>query len=427
MTGRTADLSAKTRSLRALDWLNFSMADVLTGLGPFLAIYLAATRHWNSAQVGLVLSAQSLATVAAQVPAGALIDASPRKRWLVVAAASAIAAGCFATVLVHGFLSMILAQVLTGCAAAIFPIAIAAISLGVVGKRSLPGRIGRNEAFNHAGNLSFALLAGVVGTYLSQESIFYASALLAAGTIAAALFIRERDINHRLARETVEETPSTEAEATPRSSSWRVLFEDRRIAIFAASVVLFHFANAAMLPLVGELLSTGRPHDSSFFMSACILVAQFVMVPVALVTGRAAHRGRKVPFLVGFAVLALRGILYTLSHNSIYLVMVQSLDGVGAAIFGVLWVLITADLAKGTGRFNTLQGTIQACLGVGALLSNGLAGFVVKNLGYDAGFLMLASIAVLGSALFYFAMPETKEGQESRLEIPRVVAPEALP
>jgi len=427
MTGRTADLSAKTRSLRALDWLNFSMEDVLTGLGPFLAIYLAATRHWNPAQVGLVLSAQSLATVAAQVPAGVLIDSSPRKRWLVVAAASAIAAGCFATVLVHGFLSMILAQVVIGCAAAIFPIAIAAISLGVVGKRNLPGRIGRNEAFNHTGNLSFALLAGVVGTYISQASIFYASALLAAGSIAAALFIRERDINHRLARETVEGTLSTQAVVTLRSSSRRALLEDRRIAIFAASVILFHFANAAMLPLVGELLSTGRPNDSSFFMSACILVAQFVMVPVALVTGRAAHRGRKVPFLVGFAVLALRGILYTLSHNSIYLVIVQSLDGVGAAIFGVLWVLITADLAKGTGRFNTLQGAIQACLGVGALLSNGLAGFVVKNLGYDAGFLMLASIAVLGLGLFYFAMPETKEDQESRLEIRRVVVPEVLP
>src|SRR5713101_5883984 len=103
-----------------------------------------------------------------------------------------------------------------------------------------------------------------------------------------------------------------------------------------------------MLPLVGELLSMGRPRDSSFFMSACILVAQFVMVPVALVTGKVAARSRKLPFVVGFGVLALRGVLYTFSHNSLYLVAVQSLDGVGAAVFGVLWVLITADLAKGT-------------------------------------------------------------------------------
>ena len=418
--------SKKTQSLRALDWLNFSMADVLTGLGPFLAIYLTATRHWNSAQVGIVLSAQGLATVAAQVPAGAIIDASRRKRWLIAAAATGVALGCIATVCAQRLTWMVVVQVFIGIAAAVFPIAIAAVSLGIVGKQNLAGRVGRNEAFNHAGNVNFALLAGLIGTYISQASIFYASAILAIGTVAAALTIREKDIDHRLARGADEEILDSDSGLAVETASWRALLADRRIPIFAASVVLFHFANAAMLPLVGELLSVGRPRDSSFFMSACILVAQLVMVPVALVTGKVAARSRKFPFVVGFGVLALRGVLYTFSHNSLYLVAVQSLDGVGAAVFGVLWVLITADLAKGTGRFNGLQGAIQACLGIGAFLSNFIAGFVVKNLGYDVGFLMLAGIAVAGLALFHVAMPETKASQPWPAEARSIALPEAV-
>jgi MFS family permease len=99
---------------------------------------------------------------------------------------------------------------------------------------------------------------------------------------------------------------------------------------------------------------------------------------------------------------------------------------VGAGIFGVLWILIVADLAKGTGRFNTLQGTIQACLGIGALLSNFIAGAVVKNLGYDVGFFMLAGVAVAGLALFYVAMPETRESGSTQRVPGRLVMPEAV-
>ena len=146
------------------------------------------------------------------------------------------------------------------------------------------------------------------------------------------------------------------------------------------------------------------------YMSACIVAAQLVMIPVAILTGKLADPwGRKPLFLIGFTVLALRGILYTLGKGAVYLIAVQSLDGVGAAIFGVLWVIIISDLAKGTGRFNLLQGAIQAALGVGAFLSNFLAGFVVKSLGHNAGFLGLAGIASIGLVFFALFMPETKD------------------
>ena len=394
------------QSLRALDWLNFFMADVTTGVGPFVAIYLTATRQWDAASVGVVVAAQSIASVAAQPLAGWIVDWSTHKKWLVSVAAAAVAAGCIGIVQSTSKANEILTQILLGFAGAFFPPAIAAISLGIVGKEKLPRRIGRNETFNHAGNVSFALLAGAVGTWFSQAWIFYASALVAIGTIAAAQSIRTEDIDNRAARAAADKDQSTEA---GRILSLRELAHDRCIWTFTVAVILFHFANAAMLPLVGELLSKGKNAKSSLYMSACVIAAQFVMIPVAYLTGKLADSwGRKPLFLIGFAVLTMRGFLYTLGKSSLFLLSVQSLDGVGAAIFGVLWVIIISDLAKGTGRFNLLQGLIQAALGIGAALSNFLSGFVVRSLGYNAAFTGLATVALAGLVFFAFFMPETK-------------------
>lgn len=387
------------------------MADINTGIGPFLAIYLTASRHWNPASVGVVISAQSIASVAAQGPAGWLVDRSQHKKQLIIYGAAAVALGCMGIVYSPDEPAEILTQILIGIAAAIFPPAIAAISLGIVGKSRLSGRVGRNESFNHAGNVVFALLAGAVGTWLGQQWIFYMSATVAAGTITAAAGIRSEDINNEAARAATQEALiEGQGEQRATVASFKDLLHNRCLWIFTVSVVLFHFANAAMLPLVGELLSKGKDGSSSFYMSACIVAAQFVMIPVAFLTGKLADPwGRKPLFLIGFGVLTLRGVLYTIGKSSIYLLSVQALDGVGAAIFGVLWVIIISDLAKGTGRFNLLQGVIQAALGLGAFLSNFLAGFVVKAFGYNTGFLGLAAVALAGLLFFAVFMPETRE------------------
>ena len=403
--------NSQERSLKGLDWVNFFMADVATGIGPFLAIYLTATRHWDPASVGMVVAAQAVAGVAAQVPAGWLVDNSTKKKWLVIFGAMLVAAGCVAIVLARNVPSEVAVQIVIGLTAAIFPPAIAAIALGIVGKPKLSRRAGRNEGFNHAGNVVFAVLAGGIGAVFGQQWIFYASALFATGTVISAWIIRDEDIDNEAARAADEgDGLNKDDRKAPRIASPSDLLADRRILIFTASVVLFRFANAAMLPLVGELLSKGKDGASSMYMSACIVAAQLVMIPVAILTGKLADPwGRKPLFLIGFAVLAFRGILYTLGKGAVYLIAVQSLDGVGAAIFGVLWVIIISDLAKGTGRFNLLQGAIQAALGAGAFLSNFLAGFVVKSLGYNAGFLGLAGIASVGLIFFALFMPETKD------------------
>jgi MFS family permease len=399
------------RSLKGLDWVNFFMADVATGIGPFLAIYLTATRHWDPASVGMVVAAQAIASVVAQAPAGWFVDNSTRKKWLVIFGAILVAVGCVAIVLAQNVVSEVGVQIVIGLTAAIFPPAIAAIALGIVGKSRLSRRAGRNEGFNHAGNVVFALLAGGIGVAFGQQWIFYASALFATGTVISAWMIRDEDIDNQAARAADEDDRLNNTETkVPRLASLSDLLSDRRILIFTASVVLFHFANAAMLPLVGEQLSKGKDGASSMYMSACIVAAQLVMIPVAILTGKFADPwGRKPLFLIGFAVLALRGVLYTLGTGAVYLIAVQSLDGVGAAIFGVLWVIIISDLARGTGRFNLLQGAIQAALGLGAFLSNFLAGFVVKSLGHNAGFLGLAGIASIGLIFSALFMPETKD------------------
>lgn len=403
---------ASAQSLRALDYLNVFLADVRDGVGPYLAIYLLATHHWDPASIGVAMSAMGIATVVAQTPCGALLDRSKHKRLLVVVAALLVGVSCIAMTLFPSFGFILTAQALNGVAAAIFPPAIAAITLGMVGPKRFAARMGRNEAFNHAGNVGAALLAGSAGYLLGREWIFYLVAAIAMASIVSALFIKEKDIDHRLARAAaMEADPGNEA-----ISGIRAVFARRELVVFAVAVTLFHFANAAMLPLAGQLLSEGKATGASLYMSACIIAAQLVMVPVAGLAGTLADRwGRKPIFLLGFAVLPIRGCLYVFSHDPIFIVLVQLLDGIGAGIFGVLWVTVVADLTKGTGRYNLALGAIATAQSIGAALSNLAAGSVVSMWGYDAAFLALAGVAMIAFIMFYSKMPETKDVKEAHI------------
>lgn len=400
------------KSLQALDYLNLFLADVRDGVGPYLNIYLTASQHWDPAQIGMATAASSIATVISQTPAGALVDKLRQKRILIVVAAALVTVGCFCIALFPAFPMVIGSQILIGIGAAVFPPAIAAITLGLVGHSKLDRRVGRNETFNHSGNLLAAVLAALVGQFIARKGIFFLVGIMAVASAYSVLRIRERDIDHELARgDGVESEEEDKGENQHSYEGILHLLSDRRILFFALAVVLFHFANAAMLPLVGQLLAQdgqGKGLDGTVYMSACIIVAQLVMVPVSYWAGRLADAGRKRIFLVGFAVLPVRGVLYTLSHNPFFLVSVQILDGIGAGIFGVLSVLMVADLTKGSGRFNLTQGMLATSIGIGAGLSNLLAGFVVQKAGYNVGFLMLAAIAAVALAVFWFLVPEPK-------------------
>jgi MFS family permease len=215
---------------------------------------------------------------------------------------------------------------------------------------------------------------------------------------------------------------------TEQPSGYRVLLTCRPLLIFAACAVLFHFANAAMLPLVGQKLALQDTKIGTSLMSACIVAAQIVMVPMAMLVGRKADTwGRKPLFIAGFLILPIRGVLYTFSDNPYWLVGVQLLDGVGAGLYGALFPLIVADLMEGTGRFNVAQGAVITAQEIGASLSTTLAGLVVVAAGYSVAFLTLAAIAAAGLILFALAMPETWVARPTKETLGGTPVPESLP
>jgi predicted MFS family arabinose efflux permease len=402
----------KTGSLRALDALNFCNAGIQTGLGPFMAIFYTSVRHWHPGQIGTLVACQSLSGIAIQSVVGNWVDETHLKRMLTAAAAIVVALGAVGIAVLPSFSTQIVVQLVIGMAVTVFPAATSAFALGMVGKDELPGRIARNESVTHAGNTVFAIAAALVGTFVALQGIFYAAAAFASGMAAAAYFIRDEHVSHEGARAAAE---SEDGKPQDPSSFWD-FFKDKRILVFAAAVVIFYFANAATLTLVGEMLSKGQQgasRSSAWQISSAVIVAEMTMIGVAALAGRLATSwGRKPLFLVAFAALALRNALTVLNHSPFYLIALQVLDGVAAAIYGVLLTLVTADLAKGTGRFNFLQGAIQSCMGLGGFLSNSLFGFMAKSRGFNASFWGLSGAAIVGGILYQVRMPETKPQEE---------------
>jgi MFS family permease len=393
------------RSTRALDALNFFLADVQDGLGPYLAVYLLTMQHWDQAGTGMVLAIGGLAGLAAQAPAGALVDAVRARRALIAIAAVAVTADCLFTPLWPAFWPVAVMKVISGAAAAVFPAALAAITLGLVGHKAYTRRTGRNQVFNHAGNACAAAAAGGLSLWYGPIVVFGLLGFMAVASLVSVLMIPADAIDNDLARG-LDHARDAGTPATP--AGWLVLLTCRPLLIFPACVALFHFANAAMLPLVGQKLAQQDLKQGTALMSACIVGAQVVMVPMAALAGRKADAwGRKPLFMAGFVMLGVRGALYTVSSDPYWLLAVQTMDGIGAGLFGALFPIIVADLTHGTGRYNVSLGAVATAQGIGASLSNAVAGFIVIRVGYDAAFLALAAIACAGMTLFWLAMPET--------------------
>jgi MFS family permease len=411
------DGNEKPESARAgfaLDAANFFLADVRDALGPYLAVYLLTEREWDAASIGVVMSIATVAGILAQTPAGALVDATRAKRAVMVSSAVLVTVASLIVPWLSAFWPVAMSQATAHAAGVVFGPALAAVTLGIFGHRAFTRRIGRNESFNHAGNAFAAATAGALAYFWGPKVVFYLLASMAIASIVSVLAIPERAIDHDLARG-LHDAPSGGGVDHP--SSVGVLLTCRPLLIFAGCAVMFHFANAAMLPLVGQKLALQDKHLGTSLMSACIVAAQIVMVPMAMLVGAKADTwGRKPLFLIALSVLTIRGCLYPLSDNLYWLVAVQLLDGVGAGIYGAVFPVIVADLMRGTGRFNVAQGAIITAQGIGAALSTTLAGVVVVHAGYSAAFLTLAGVAVAGLAFYCVAMPETRDRESVKGE-----------
>lgn len=391
------------QSQHGLDWFIFFLADVQTGFGPFIAVYLT-TQKWTQVEIGIVLSIGGIIGLLGQMPGGAIVDAAKSERTVAGFAVAAIGMSALAYALWPIFPVVTAAAVLHAAASCVLGPAIAAISLGLVGPLAIGERLGRNARFASLGNGSAAALMGACGYYVSNRSVFLVTFLLAIPTLLALSRIREREIDIVQAHGAVlREKPDAKA------TSILSLIRQKPLLIFGASILLLQMANAAMLPIMAGVVTTRSSQWAPVLIAACIIVPQAIVALMSPTVGRKAQEwGRRPILLIGFGSLAIRGILFATVNDPFLLVAVQVFDGITAAVFAVMIPLIVADVAFGSGHFNLAQGIVGTATGIGASLSNVLAGYVTDKFGGSVAFLGLAGVAALGLLLILLVMPETR-------------------
>jgi MFS family permease len=381
------------QSLLALAAVNFFMADVRSGLGPFLGVYLQA-QNWSPGAIGLVMTIGGIAAMAVTAPLGAFVDHTRFKRAVIAATAVIISIGSLATLYFPGFVTVSASQAVIGMAGAAVEPAIAAITLGLVHQRGFAHQLGRNEAFNHGGNVAAAGAAGLLGYVFGLGAVFVVLVAMAAISIVATYFIDPRHIDHRAARGAGE----TDGEGV---AAFTVLMRSKPLVALGATLTLFHLGNAAMLPLLGQALVARGAGDASAFTGATIVIAQLTMVPMAILAARLAQdKGYWLVFVLALIALPLRGLTAALVTGPWGLAPVQMLDGVGAGLLGVAVPGLVARILAGTGHVNAGLGAVMTLQGVGAALSPAIGGYVAGRAGYSVAFLMLGAIALLALVLW---------------------------
>lgn len=399
MTARASPRPSE-RSQRGLDWLNFFIADVETAFGPFVAVYLASF-GWSPGTIGSVLTINTAVALATQTPAGALVDWIRVKRAVIAGCLLLIAGGSLLIALFPRYLPVASGEFMHGITGGAVRTAVAAIGLGLVGHRAYHVRVGRNHRYESFGNAATAAGMGALGYLVSPAAPFYAAAGLCLPAFLALGMIRGQEIDYARAR-------ASEGRREPKAARWRDIARNRPLLIFAGCLFLFQFANASMLPLAGERLAVDHKSESEIITAALVVVPQMVTALIALYVARKADEwGRKYLLLIAFAALLARAALFAFAFSPWYLVAVQVLGGLTAAVIGILTPLIVADLTTRSGRYNFALGAVSMIAGVGATVSTTAIGFLTEQLGYTTGFIALAVVAGLGVATVWWWMPET--------------------
>lgn len=385
----------------------FFVADVQTGFGPFVSVYLTAQR-WTQVDIGLVLSVTSFVSLIGQMPGGALVDAARSERFVAGVAVAAICASALTYAAMPIFPVVLAGSILHALASCVLGPAMAAISLGLVGHAAIGERLGRNARFASVGNGLAAAAMGACGYLLSARAVFIVTVLLLVPALFALRAIAENEIDPERAHGAPPRRAAAEPPTFPATRPG-TLMQNRPLLIFAGCLLLFHLANSAMLPLMGSVVTMRSARWATLIIAACIVVPQLVVAALSPWVGaRAQIWGRRPLLLIGFAALPIRGLLFATVTYPSALVAVQLLDGVTAAVFAVMVPLVVADLTRGTGHFNLGQGILGTATGIGASLSTTLAGYITDRFGSSWAFAALAAIAVVGLAMLWRLMPETR-------------------
>jgi MFS family permease len=381
-----------------LNAVNFFLAEITGVVMPFLGDYLKG-KQWSETAIGVALSLAGLGVFLMQTPAGMIVDRVRQRRTL-VAGASILLGVCYGLLPLvpahRGWVDPLL--FVAGTGQAFFLPVLGALALGLVGHAALNRTVGSNQGWNHAGNLAAALLAMGLVSLFGLASVFYAVPIVSALAAGSVFLIRKAEVDENRA--------SGAADGGEKGAGLRELLKDRRVRVLVAATALFHLANAPVMPFLGAYIKILKGTDVQ--VAAVVLVAQAVMIPVALAAGLLSGRcGRKWVFAVGFVALPFRIFFYSLTQDPWVLVALQTLDGIGAGVYGVVIVAICADLTKGKGGFNALSGMIATALAIGGVIGPLGAGFMAEHLGYNGFFYVFAGIAVVAAMLFLTLMPET--------------------
>ena len=392
------------RSTRGLDWFVFFLADVQTGFGPFIAVYLT-TEKWTQVEIGLILSVSGLTSLLGQMPGGALVDWARSERLVAGLAVAAIGVSALAYAVWPIFPIVLCAALLHAVSSCVLGPAIAAISLGLVGQSAISRRLGRNARFASIGSGIAAAVMGTFGYLLSSRAVFLVTVALTIPTILALACVRADDINPDRCHGAIPRKDDT----GPATTSIMMLARNRPLLEFALVVMLFHFANAAMLPLIGSFMTTQSAAWAPALIAACMIVPQIVVAVMSPWVGRRAQTwGRRPLLLIAIGALVCRGILFAFVRDPHLLVVIQMLDGVAAAVLGVLVPLVIVDVTYGSGHFNLAQGIVGTATGIGASVSVLFASYLSDRFGSEVAFLSLAVSAAMALALVWLTMPETR-------------------
>ncbi|HEY2136095.1 MAG TPA: MFS transporter [Xanthobacteraceae bacterium] len=394
-------------SERGLDGFVFFVANVQTGFGPFISVYLTSMA-WTQVDIGLMLTIGSLVALAGQMPGGALVDAARSERFVAGVAVALIGASALIFAVWPVYLAVLCGTVLHSAASCVLGPAIAAISLGLVGHAGMSERLGRNARFASIGNGFAAAAMGACGYLISPRAVFFVTAVLLVPALITLRYIRTSEVDPERAHGGQPEKPPQRPLSSLRNPA-----RLRPLLIFSGSFMLFQLANSAMLPLMGSVLTMRSSRWATVLIAVCIVVPQLLVALVSPWIGRRAQTwGRRPLLIIGFAALPVRGLLFALVRDPNVLAVVQLLDGISAAVFGVLVPLVVADVTRGTGHFNLALGIAGTAIGIGAALSTTLAGYVTDRFGSEIAFLGLGAIAAVGLACIWAFMPETRPADE---------------
>lgn len=387
-----------SRSLQALCLLSFFLADVRDGLGPFLGIFLTG-RHWSPDEVGFVMTCGGIASLLSTLPAGVIADASRHKRTIVLLGCAIITVATLLLWYSNQSWTVMVSQVAVGIAAAFIGPTVSGITLGLTGQKAFTRQMGRNEAWSHAGNTLAALSAGFAAWYWGLGAVFVLMTFMAVGAAIATLAIRSEDIDNEVARG--REEPDQNLEPT---SLW-LLVRQPALFVTGLTLLLFHLANAALLPMLSmRVASTAGAINPGLYAAATVVISQLVMVPVAVyVSGGVEKFGYRRLIMVALLILPLRAALAATFSAPLFVIPVQIFDGLAAGILGVAVPGYVVSLLQGSGHVNAGQSLVMLMQGIGAALSPALAGLIAARFSYSAAFGTLGAIALLALCVWYNA------------------------